>query len=215
VFTVEYLIFGTGVYVADPAAIREPLTGDQSDLRAGEANEPLAPVVGHKSVLVLDGAEHLRQRRLLPPPFQGSAVHAFREVIRDVAAAEVERWQPGAEIVMRDRMRALTFEVICRAVFGVVEPERIERLRAALLPIMDIGQSPRSCRVRCAATSGGRARGAGCSGACGAPTSCCTRGSSGAGASPGSTSAPTSSPCCCVRATRTASRLATSSCATS
>jgi cytochrome P450 len=138
-FTVEYLIFGTGVYVADPAAIRELLTGDQSDLRAGEANEPLAPLVGHKSVLVLDGAEHLRQRRLLLPPFQGSAVHAFREVIRDVAAAEVERWQPGAEIVMRDRMRALTFEVICRAVFGVVEPERIERLRAALLPITDIG----------------------------------------------------------------------------
>jgi cytochrome P450 family 135 len=139
VFTVEYLIFGTGVYVADPAAIRELLTGDQSDLRAGEANEPLAPLVGHKSVLVLDGAEHLRQRRLLLPPFQGSAVHAFREVIRDVAAAEVERWRPGTEIVLRDRMRALTFEVICRAVFGVFEPERIERLRAALLPIMDIG----------------------------------------------------------------------------
>jgi cytochrome P450 family 135 len=139
VFTVEYLIFGTGVYVADPAAIRELLTGDQSDLRAGEANEPLAPLVGHKSVLVLDGAEHLRQRRLLLPPFQGSAVHAFREVIRDVAAAEVERWKPGTELVMRDRMRALTFEVICRAVFGVVETERIERLRAALLPVMEIG----------------------------------------------------------------------------
>ncbi|HSJ18650.1 MAG TPA: cytochrome P450 [Solirubrobacterales bacterium] len=139
VFTVDYLIFGTGVYVADPAAIRDLLTGDQSDLRAGEANEPLAPLVGAESVLVLDGAEHLRQRRLLLPPFQGSAVHAFRDVIRDVAAAEVERWSPGSEIVMRDRMRALTFEVICRAVFGVVEPERIERLRAVLLPVMDIG----------------------------------------------------------------------------
>ena len=33
---------------------------------------------------------------------------------------------------MRERMRALTFEVICRAVFGVTEPERVERLRAAL-----------------------------------------------------------------------------------
>jgi cytochrome P450 len=139
VFTVEYLIFGTGVYVADPTAIRELLTGDQSDLRAGEANEPLAPLVGHKSVLVLDGAEHMRQRRLLLPPFQGSAVHAFREVIRDVAAAEVERWRPGAEFALRDRMRALTFEVICRAVFGVVEPQRIERLRQALLPVIDIG----------------------------------------------------------------------------
>ena len=97
VFTVRYLVFGTGVYVADPAAIRELLTGDQSDLRAGEANEPLAPLVGHKSVLVLDGAEHLRQRRLLLPPFQGSAVTSFREVIRDVAEAEVSRWRPGSD----------------------------------------------------------------------------------------------------------------------
>src|SRR5262245_59321167 len=100
VFTVEYLIFGTGVYVADPAAIRDMFTGDQSDLRAGEANEPLAPLVGHKSVLILDGREHLRQRRLLLPPFQGSAIHPFREVIREVAEAEVASWSPGSELVM-------------------------------------------------------------------------------------------------------------------
>ena len=139
VFTVKYLIFGTGVYVADPEAIRELLTGDQSDLHAGEANAPLSPLVGHKSVLVLDGPEHLRQRRLLLPPFQGSAVQSFRHVIRDVAETEVGRWKKGSKLVMRDRMRALTFEVICRAVFGVTQPEQVERLREALLPIMDTG----------------------------------------------------------------------------
>ena len=139
VFTVRYLIFGTGVYVADPAAIRELLTGDQSDLHAGEANAPLSPVLGNNSVLVLDGPRHLRQRKLLLPPFQGSAVHSFREVIRDVAEAEVAGWSAGAEFSMRDRMRALTFEVICQAVFGVTDRDRVERLRAALLPIMDMG----------------------------------------------------------------------------
>ncbi len=138
-FTVKYLIFGTGVYVADPAAIRDLMTGDQSDLHAGEANAPLSPVLGESSVLVLDGAEHMRQRKLLLPPFQGSAVNAFREVIRDVAEAELRDWRPGTEFRMRDRMRALTFEVICRAVFGVTEPARIERLRAALAPVMDAG----------------------------------------------------------------------------
>ena len=95
VFTVPYLIFGTGVYVADPAAVRELMTGDQSDLHAGEANAPLSPVLGPNSVLVLDGPEHLRQRRLLLPPFQGSAVTQFREVIRNVAEAEVTRWAPA------------------------------------------------------------------------------------------------------------------------
>jgi cytochrome P450 len=139
VFTAKFLVFGTGVYVADPAAIRDLMTGDQSDLHAGEANAPLAGVLGEHSVLVLDGPEHMRQRKLLLPPFQGSAVNAFREVIRDVAEREVARWRPGEEIVMRDRMRALTFEVICRAVFGVTEPERVERLRVALLAVIDSG----------------------------------------------------------------------------
>jgi cytochrome P450 family 135 len=137
VFTVSLTGFGTGVYVGDPDAIRELFTGDQSDLLAGEANSFLAPVVGKHSVLVLDGPEHLRQRRLLLPPFQGSRVAAFRDVIDDVAEREVDRWRPGSELVLRERMRALTFEVICRAVFGVAEPARVAHLRERLVAVID------------------------------------------------------------------------------
>src|ERR1700704_29344 len=137
VFTVRYVGFGTGVYVVDPEAIRELFTGDQSDLRAGEANSFMEPVLGPNSVLVLDGAEHLRQRKLLLPPFQGSRVAAFREVIRDVAEREIASWRPGTQLVLRARMRALTFEVICRAVFGVTQPERVERLRERLVAVID------------------------------------------------------------------------------
>jgi cytochrome P450 family 135 len=136
-FTVRYPVFGTGVYVADPDAIRALHTGDQSDLRAGEANAPLGAVLGDRSVLVLDGREHLRQRRLLLPPFQGSAVTAFRTVIRDVAEREVASWRAGQRLVLRDRMRALTFDVIARAVFGVEQRERIDRLRRALVKVLD------------------------------------------------------------------------------
>ena len=99
VFTVPLIVFGIGVYVCDPDAIREMLTGDQSDLHAGEANEPLSPVLGDKSVLILDGREHMRQRKLLLPPFQGSAVQNFREVIREVAEAEVDGWREGESFV--------------------------------------------------------------------------------------------------------------------
>jgi cytochrome P450 len=137
VFTIRMLGFGTGVYVVDPDAIRELFTGDQSDLRAGEANSFMEPVLGPHSVLVLDGNEHLRQRKLLLPPFQGSRVAAFREVIRDVAEREIARWQPGSRFVLRERMRSVTFEVICRAVFGVTEPERVERLRTTLGAVID------------------------------------------------------------------------------
>lgn len=137
VFTVRFTGFGTGVYVADPDAIRELMTGDQSDLLAGEANAFLAPVLGERSVLVLDGPEHLRQRRLLLPPFQGSRVRGFREVIRDVAEREVSTWRAGDEIVVRERMRSLTFGVIARLVFGVTDPERVARLRSALGAVLD------------------------------------------------------------------------------
>jgi cytochrome P450 len=64
-------------------------------------------------------------------------VGAFRETIRDVAEREVAGWHPGGRFVLRERMRALTFEVICRAVFGVTEPQLMERLRATLAAVID------------------------------------------------------------------------------
>ncbi len=137
VFTVRMIGFGVGVYVVDPNAIRELFTGDQSDLRAGEANSFMEPILGPHSVLILDGPEHLRQRKLLLPPFGGSRVAAFREVIRDVTEREISSWRPGSELVLRQRMRSLTFEVICRAVFGVTQPERVERLREGLVAVID------------------------------------------------------------------------------
>jgi cytochrome P450 len=138
VYTIKFPVFGTGVYVADPAAIKQLFTGDQSDLLAGEANSFMSPVLGPNSVLVLDGAEHMRQRKLLLPPFQGSRVAAFRDVIHAVAERELDSWRPGMTFPVRERMRALTFEVICRAVFGVTEPVRVARLRAALMKVIDL-----------------------------------------------------------------------------
>jgi cytochrome P450 len=140
VFTVPFLVFGTGVYVGDPQAIRELFTGDQSDLLAGEANSFLVPILGEHSVLVLDGAEHLRQRRLLLPPFQGARVAAFREAVAEAAAREIAGWRAGDRFVLRERMRALTFDVICAAVFGVTERPRVEQLRRALGAVIDSSQ---------------------------------------------------------------------------
>ena len=180
----SFLIFGTGVYVADPDEIKAMFTGDQSDLLAGEANAPLAPVLGEHSVLVLDGPEHLRQRKLLLPPFQGSAVPLVPRGDPRRRRAEIDGWRAGDEFPMRERMRALTFEVICRAVFGVTEPERVERLRAALLAVIDLGA--RSVRADLAAR---RPRALAARGACSSagwrrPTRCSTTRSSAAAREP-------------------------------
>ncbi len=139
VFTLRFTGFGTGVYVADPDAIRTLFSGDQADLLAGDANSIMEPVLGPHSVLVLDGPEHMRQRRLLLPPFQGSRVAATREIIREVAQRELPGWRSGERIVVRERMRALTFEVICRVVFGVSDPRRVAHLRSALTAVINTG----------------------------------------------------------------------------
>lgn len=134
---VLHLPFGPQVFLADPEAIKDVFTGDPAVFHAGEGNAPLEPAVGPHSILLLDDEPHVRQRRLLLPPFQGSRVGAFRSIVRDAAEREVDRWRPGQELVLRERMRSLTFDVICHAVFGVTEHERVERLRAALSAVID------------------------------------------------------------------------------
>ena len=80
------------VMFSHPDAIKTIFTGDEEDLRAGEANFRLEPILGRHSLLLLDGHEHLRERRLLQPPFHGDRMLAFGTVMRDIAAAAVERW---------------------------------------------------------------------------------------------------------------------------
>lgn len=139
IFTTRYLQFGTGVYVSNPEEIRAMFTGDQSNMLAGEANAPLAAMLGDNSLLVLDGERHMRQRKLLLPPFNGSMVSESRELIREVAQAEVASWRVGDDFSLRERMRDVTFEVICRVVFGVRDKQRVEDLREALLALLDTG----------------------------------------------------------------------------
>ena len=52
---------------------------DQAPSLTGES--PLRPVVGPNSVLTSVGERHLRQRKLLLPPFHGDAVKAYVDVI--------------------------------------------------------------------------------------------------------------------------------------
>jgi cytochrome P450 len=139
---VTLLVAGLGelVAVSDAALVRELLTGDPQVLRGGEVNARflLAPV-GANSVMVLDGERHLRMRRLLLPPFHGEAVRTYARLVGEATAAEVERWRVGETLTTRGRMQAITLEVILRAVLGVREQARAERLRAALARVARAG----------------------------------------------------------------------------
>jgi cytochrome P450 len=126
------------VVLTDPAAIKAVFTGDPDLLLAGEGNRILEPLVGRHSVLLLDGAEHLRHRRLLLPPFHGERLHRYGERIAAIVRREVERWPVGVPVALRPRLQAITLEVIMRVVFGIEEAERLDRVRTLLRQVLDL-----------------------------------------------------------------------------
>jgi cytochrome P450 family 135 len=137
VFTVRPYGFGNIVLLADPDVIKEVFAGDRDVFAAGQANAAMSPVLGRHSLLVLDGETHLRQRRLMLPPFHGEAINRYRERVEKITEAEVATWPAGEPFAIRPRMQAITFEVILRAVIGVSDPDRLQRLRELLPKLLD------------------------------------------------------------------------------
>jgi cytochrome P450 len=138
VFTVNFAGFGVAVYVADPDECAAVFQGDPDVFRAGEARAVLEPVVGRRSVLILDGEEHMRERRLLLPPFQGNHVRVHERTMEEATERDVATWPLGRPVKARPRMQAITLDVILRAVFGADEPVR-SRLAPAVTRLLDAG----------------------------------------------------------------------------
>jgi cytochrome P450 len=60
----------------------------------------------------------------------------------DVAEREVAGWPADGLVQVRPRMQQLTLEVVMRAIFGVRDAGRLERLRAALVGMLDWTTDP-------------------------------------------------------------------------
>jgi cytochrome P450 len=91
-FTLRLIGGRTQVFCSHPDAIRDLHTGDPETLRAGEAAEEiLAPLLGKHSLLVLDGERHLRERRLMSPPF-GERVHVYGRLVCESVRRVLDRW---------------------------------------------------------------------------------------------------------------------------
>ena len=128
VFSLHFPYFGHLVYVADPAVVKRIFTGDPAVFHAGEANATvLEPALGPHSVLTLDEDEHLRQRKLLLPPFHGENAKRYGELIREVTERDIETWPRDRPFSLRPHTQRITLAVILRAVFGLRGGERLQR----------------------------------------------------------------------------------------
>jgi cytochrome P450 len=141
-FVVDTYMFGREIEIAHPDMIRQVFTTDPDVVRAGEANDLLRPLVGSRSVLLLDGPEHVRQRKLLMPPFHGERVMAWVRTMREITESVVATWKTGEPFTLHPHMQRLTLEVILRTVFGVDDGSHLEDLRDALTRVLDRQSRP-------------------------------------------------------------------------
>jgi cytochrome P450 len=137
--TMSTLFDGPFVMVFDPALVKQVFQGSNEQLHAGEANALLGPLLGERSILVLDGSEHLRHRRLMLPPFHGRRMLPYEQAMIAATDREIDQWPVGEPFPVLPSMQALTLQVVMRAVFGFdpgpAEEELRARLRAMIEPI--------------------------------------------------------------------------------
>jgi cytochrome P450 family 135 len=142
IFTLRMPMGENVVSVSDPEAIKAIFTSDPETFQVGTGgNALLEPLVGSSSLLTLDGAPHMRQRRLLLPPFHGERMQRYGEVIREVTESSLADWPLREPFPLQPRMQAITLDVILRAVFGIKDAERQDELRRTLRVLLDFGQS--------------------------------------------------------------------------
>lgn len=128
IFRISFPFYKDLVYVADPGLVKQLFTTAPDLAHAGEANATvLEPALGPNSVLTLDEAPHMRQRKLLLPPFHGERIQRYGDLIREATEREMESWPVGEPFALRPHTQRITLAVILRAVFGVHDEARLIR----------------------------------------------------------------------------------------
>ncbi|MBD2296794.1 cytochrome P450 [Anabaena sphaerica FACHB-251] len=129
------------VFISNPQAIQEIFAASLEKLDA-RGSQLLKSLVGEKSLLLLSGTDHQRQRRLLTPPFYGDRMKAYGQIITDVTKEVISRWQIGRPFSVRESMQEISLKVILHTVFGLYEGERFTQLQALLCSILNLSDTP-------------------------------------------------------------------------
>jgi cytochrome P450 len=107
------------VMTSHPDHVKSLFTADPKDAPSLTGETPLRPILGPNSVLILLGERHMRERKLLLPPFHGEAVQRYVSMISEVAEREIDRWPVGRPFALAPRMQAVTLDVIMSGLFGI------------------------------------------------------------------------------------------------
>jgi cytochrome P450 len=130
------------VIVASPEAVKDVFALDGEVGHAGKANVMLKPLLGERSIILLDGSEHARQRRMMLPAFHGDRLAAYGRTMTELAHAAIDRLPVGQPFPIIRSMQAITLQVIVRTVFGLKAGPRFSELTDVLWQAVDAAARP-------------------------------------------------------------------------
>ncbi len=132
------------VMLSDPTDIKELFTAPPDVVHPGEGARVLEPLIGRNSVILLDEALHLEQRKLMLPAFHGEKMQRLTGTMTALAERELESWPREQPVALHPRLQRLTLDIILRAVFGLEQGQRFEELRDVLTDVLAFSENPLS-----------------------------------------------------------------------
>lgn len=117
---------GEVLFAARSEHVREFLTIPSSVLTPPMPN-PIEPVVGEGSIILLDGMPHKRERARFLPALHGERIRRYADAMARAAEEEIVAWRPGTSIDARDAAQSITLRIIIRTVFGIEDHVRTDQ----------------------------------------------------------------------------------------
>jgi cytochrome P450 len=130
-------LFKPQVLISNPQGIQQIFTTDPKQLDSGASAGSGAPLLGANSLLSLEGKTHQRQRKLLTPQFHGERILNYGELISDITQQVTNKWQIGEVFPVLSSMQEISFRVILKAVFGLKDGERYDKIKESLIAILN------------------------------------------------------------------------------
>lgn len=131
------LLLGPIVAAISPESAKDILT---ADIAALDVFDPasLAMVFRPRSVVMLSGEPHARERKLLMPAFnRGQAVRAYGASMQETALAYASELPAGKPFVMQKLAQRILLQLVVRDVFGVTEPDEQAVLKQAIRALFE------------------------------------------------------------------------------
>jgi len=130
------------LFLFGPDAHRELFAADIDRFSWREVTKSLIPVDGDTAIVVSDGDDHRRRRRVVQPAFSVRRLDGHLPLVAEEVNAVIDRWSAGDEVEAYEALRSVVRRVVMRALFGERLVGQADELGRRLEPALAFVELP-------------------------------------------------------------------------